>query len=146
MGLMVVGLPNTGKSTIINGLKSIAFATARHQGKTSKLMHGVNWKQARASSNPGTTNDVSFFQLTNHPRLYCYDTPGISLLKKKNDPERNTKLALLKTMPDYFAGELYLADYLLYRLNKAQLFHYVNELELPGPTDDVRYLMSHISS
>jgi len=142
--LMVIGLPNVGKSTIINGMKQIAFTTARHQGRTSKLMHGVNWSQARANGQPGTTNDVRFFQLSNQPRLYCYDTPGVSLLKRRNDPERNTKLALLKTMPDCFAGEMYLADYLLYRLNKAQVFNYVEELELPGPTDDVRYLMAHI--
>lgn len=144
--LMVVGLPNVGKSTIINGLKSIAFSAARHQGKNSKLMQGVKWTKAKASSVPGLTNDVTFFQLSNQPRLYCYDTPGISLLKKKNDPERNTKLALLKTMPDHFAGEVYLADYLLYRLNREHMFHYVSELELPGPTDDVRILTAHVSA
>lgn len=144
--LMVVGLPNTGKSTIINGLKQIAFSTARRQGKTSRLVKGVKWTQARAYDEPGVTRHVNFFQLSNHPRMYCYDTPGVSLLKKKNDPERNTKLALIKTMPDQFAGEVYLADYLLWRLNREQAFAYVKELELPGPTDDVRYLASHVSA
>ena len=33
---MVVGLPNVGKSTIISGLKSIAFSTARKQGPNSQ--------------------------------------------------------------------------------------------------------------
>eukprot|EP00411_Alexandrium_monilatum_P122398 CAMPEP_0175636094 /NCGR_PEP_ID=MMETSP0097-20121207/2026_1 /TAXON_ID=311494 /ORGANISM="Alexandrium monilatum, Strain CCMP3105" /LENGTH=396 /DNA_ID=CAMNT_0016941745 /DNA_START=98 /DNA_END=1285 /DNA_ORIENTATION=- len=144
--LMVVGLPNVGKSTIINGLKSIAFSAARRQGKDCKLMHGVKWTQAKVNGVPGITRDVTFFQLSNMPRLYCYDTPGISLLKKRNDPERNTKLGLLKTMPDHFAGEVYLADYLLYRLNRERCFHYVREFELPGPTDDVRLLTSHISA
>lgn len=144
--LMVVGLPNTGKSTVINGLKRISFSTARHQGKDSKLMRNVKWTEARAFGEPGVTRDVTFFQLSNMPRLYCYDTPGVSLLKKRNDPERNTKLALIKTMPDHYAGEVYLADYLLYRLNRDQVFIYVTELELPGPTDDVRYLVSHIAA
>merc|ERR1719215_1937825 len=45
--LMVVGLPNVGKSTVINGLKRIAFATARRQGKESKLVHGVKHTEAR---------------------------------------------------------------------------------------------------
>lgn len=144
--LMVMGLPNVGKSTIVNGLKSLAFATARHQGKESKLVHGVKRTQAKVSSAPGATRNVNFFQLSNQPRLYCYDTPGVSLLKKKNDPERNTKLALLKTMPDHFSGEVYLADYLLFRLNKERLFDYVDELKLPGPTDDVRYLGAHIAA
>mmetsp|Transcript_96896 Transcript_96896/g.211861 ORF Transcript_96896/g.211861 Transcript_96896/m.211861 type:complete len:377 (+) Transcript_96896:56-1186(+) len=144
--LMVIGLPNVGKSTIINGLKSVAFSTARKQGKDSKLVSGMKWTQARAYGEPGVTRDVNFFQLANKPRLYCYDTPGVSLLKVKIDPERNTKLALLKTMPDHMAGEMYLADYLLYRLNKAQLFDYIDHLDLPGPTDDVRYLCSHVSA
>jgi len=144
--LMVVGLPNVGKSTIINGMKSIAFSTARRQGKDSKLMQGVKWTLAKTNNMAGVTRDVTFFQLSNQPRLYCYDTPGISLLKKRNDSERNTKLALLKTMPDHMAGEVYLADYLLYRLNKEQCFHYVKEFELPGPTDSVRFLTTHISA
>ncbi|CAE8624755.1 unnamed protein product [Polarella glacialis] len=144
--LMVVGLPNVGKSTIVNGLKRIAFAAARHQGPSSKLMHGVKWTEAKASNVPGLTREVSFFQLSNHPRLYCYDTPGVSLMKRRNDPERNTKLAVLGCMPDHIAGEMYLADYLLYRLNREQMFDYVNALELPGPTDDVRFLTSHISA
>lgn len=144
--LMVIGLPNTGKSTIINGMKRIAFSTARRQGKDSKLVHGVKWTEARAFDEPGVTRDLSFFQLSNQPRLYCYDTPGVSLLKKKNDPERNTKLALIKTMPDTIAGQMYLADYLLYRLNRDRMFDYVDELGLPGPTDDVRYLTSMVNA
>ena len=143
--LMVVGLPNVGKSTIISGLKRIAFSTARHQGTSSKLMQGVKWTVPKASKRPGQTRDVSFFQLTNHPRLYCYDTPGVSLLKRQNDPERNAKLGVLNCMPDHIAGETYLADYLLFRLNRDRVFDYVSELELPGPTDDVRYLCAHIT-
>mmetsp|Transcript_25223 Transcript_25223/g.64098 ORF Transcript_25223/g.64098 Transcript_25223/m.64098 type:complete len:373 (-) Transcript_25223:51-1169(-) len=144
--LMVVGLPNVGKSTIINGLKDIAQATARHQGKESKLVYGVKRTEARVGKDPGSTRNVNFFQISNMPRLYCYDTPGISLMKKKNDPERNTKLALIKTMPDHFSGEVYLADYLLFRLNKEQRFDYVDELDMPGPTEDVRYLAGHIAA
>lgn len=144
--LMVVGLPNVGKSTVINGLKKLAFLTAKQQGKDSKLMFGVKRSKAKANNEPGATRHLQFFQLSHQPRLYCYDTPGVSLMKRRNDPERNTKLSLLRTMPDHFAGEMYIADYLLYRLNREQLFEYVEELELPGPTDDVRYLTSHVAA
>ena len=47
-------------------------------------------------------------------------------LFRRNDPERNAKLGVLKCMPDHIAGEIYLADYLLYRLNR------------PGPVESVR--------
>ena len=40
---------------------------------------------------------------------------------RRNDPERNAKLGVLKCMPDHIAGEIYLADYLLYRLNRPDL-------------------------
>eukprot|EP00913_Durusdinium_trenchii_P030880 g28922.t1 len=99
-------------------------------------MQGVKWTEPKSNCVPGLTKEVSFFQLTNHPRLYCYDTPGVSLLKRRNDPERNAKLGVLKCMPDHIAGEIYLADYLLYRLNRDRIFNYVVELGLPAPTDD----------
>ena len=47
-------------------------------------------------------------------------------LFRRNDPERTAKLGVLKCMPDHIAGEIYLADYLLYRLNR------------PGPVESVR--------
>lgn len=94
---------------------------------------------------------------------------------RRNDPERNAKLGVLKCMPDHIAGEIYLADYLLYRLNRrfSDLFFTsfiifprgiafsttsrspkpklwtasrLPRLELPGPTDDIRYLCAHISA
>lgn len=144
--MMLIGLPNVGKSTIINGLKMIAFNTARHQGKESKLVHGVKRTKAASNGTPGVTRDVNFFQISNQPRLYCYDTPGVSLLKRKLDLERNVKLAVLNTMPDHLAGEMYIADYLLYRLNKEGLFKYVEVCQLPGPTNDIRYLAAHLAA
>merc|ERR1719277_396064 len=47
--LMVVGLPNVGKSTVVNGLKRIAFNTARRQGKESKLVKNVKRTEAKSS-------------------------------------------------------------------------------------------------
>merc|ERR1712110_708125 len=41
---------------------------------------------------------------------------------------------------------MYLADYLLYRLNRDQMFEYVDVLELPGPTENIRELTAHVST
>lgn len=143
--LMVLGLPNVGKSTIINGLKRLAFAASKAK-PGSKLVTNVKRTEAKTGKNPGVTRHVGFFQISNRPRLYCYDTPGIMLLKKADDPERNVKLACLGLMPDHVAGEMYIADYLLYRLNKARNFEYVKALNLDGPSDSIREISARITA
>jgi len=143
--MMVMGLPNVGKSTIINGLKRLAF-TASKQQEGSKLIHGVKRTEAKTGKSPGVTTNVGFFQISNKPRLYCYDTPGIMLLKKADDPERNVKLAMLGIMPDHVAGEMYIADYCLYRLNKERNFTYVEELNLDGPSNSIREISGRITA
>eukprot|EP00439_Symbiodinium_sp_Y106_P070097 s680_g12.t1 len=104
-------------------------------------MQGVKWTEPKMSNVPGLTRDVSFFQLSNHPRLYCYDTPGVSLLKRRNDPERNAKLGVLKLDSDCLGG-----SYKKLGRNRDHIMDYVRELELPGPTNDIRYLCAHISA
>eukprot|EP00397_Hematodinium_sp_SG-2012_P042312 GEMP01046773.1.p1 GENE.GEMP01046773.1~~GEMP01046773.1.p1 ORF type:complete len:314 (+),score=73.64 GEMP01046773.1:141-1082(+) len=143
--LMVMGLPNVGKSTIVNGLKRLAFAAAQAKAG-SKLVTNVKRTEARTGKSPGVTRHVGFFQISNKPRLYCYDTPGVMLLKKADDPERNVKLACLGLMPDHVAGELYIGDYLLYRLNKDRNFQYVKELNLAGPSDSIRDVSARITA
>jgi len=49
-------------------------------------------------------------------------------------------------MPDHIAGELYLADYLLYRLNQSRNFQYVEELNLDGPSNNIREISGRIAA
>ena len=81
--MMVVGLPNVGKSTIISGLKNIAFSTARHQGKTStasqikRTNHASqanvqSWLSILRSFRPKQTYlSIVFFMQKQHKRLKC---------------------------------------------------------------------------
>jgi len=58
--------------------------------------------------------------------------------------ERNLKLACLGSIPDLVAGEYYIADYILYRLNKALNFTYVEVLGLDCPYNNVRMMSADI--
>jgi ribosome biogenesis GTPase A len=73
---MVVGIPNTGKSTIINGLaKRLA---------------------AKAEDKAGVTRALSWFRVS--PTLEIMDTPGI-LVPKIATPQAKWQLALCNALP-----------------------------------------------
>ncbi|KAF4730004.1 Mitochondrial GTPase, partial [Perkinsus olseni] len=136
---LIVGLPNTGKSTTINALKRLALLASKTRYDCRGMMAGVSRAQARVTMSPGTTELIRAYQLSHNPTLYLVDTPGVTFHKDKTNPERNLKLAAVGTFPDHIFGELYIADYILWRLNNARLFQYVNVCGLSGgPTNDIR--------
>lgn len=49
------------------------------------------------------------------------------------------------TLRDELVGEEYLADYLLYTLNRLQHFGYVDRYSLSGPMDHIQPLLEHIA-
>mmetsp|Transcript_30031 Transcript_30031/g.87124 ORF Transcript_30031/g.87124 Transcript_30031/m.87124 type:complete len:124 (-) Transcript_30031:1448-1819(-) len=90
----VCGVPNAGKSTVINSLKRLAFAAAKYGRPGNQIVKDVRRTESAVGILPGVTKDVGFFQISNKPRIYCIDTPGITL-KKTIDPETNLKMAAL---------------------------------------------------
>mmetsp|Transcript_30036 Transcript_30036/g.87154 ORF Transcript_30036/g.87154 Transcript_30036/m.87154 type:complete len:235 (-) Transcript_30036:1533-2237(-) len=92
--VMVCGVPNAGKSTVINSLKRLAFAAAKYGRPGNQIVKDVRRTESAVGILPGVTKDVGFFQISNKPRIYCIDTPGITL-KKTIDPETNLKMAAL---------------------------------------------------
>ncbi|EPT24604.1 GTP binding protein 7 isoform 2 family protein, putative [Toxoplasma gondii ME49] len=141
--MLLVGLPNTGKSSLLNAMKRLAVNASRYGSPSNKLVEGVKRTRARAGKAPGLTKDVSAFQISNKPRLFCYDTPGIMLPKMK-DAEVNLKLAALGCIDDHRAGEMYVADYILYHLNRMRCFTYVDVIGLSRPTNDIQEVAAHI--
>jgi ribosome biogenesis GTPase A len=125
---MVVGLPNTGKSTLLNAMRSACANPSYDKAP------------AKASGVPGSTTDIGRIQINNHhPKIYVLDTPGIMVTHKAlgpDAPEDMMKLASVGCMPDTLVGIDTLADYILFILNKSLNFEYVNLFHLPGPTNN----------
>ena len=145
--MMLIGLPNMGKSSIINALKKQTEDDVyRTLSKDEQLKQQVKTRDARVTKKPGTTLAIDRFLISAKPKIYCLDSPGITFLKDHLDPERNLRLAALGVIPDHVAGEMYIADYILWRLNRARKFEYVDVFELKEPVDNSQFLMTHIAT
>lgn len=78
--LLVVGMPNVGKSTIINRLRSLGMNNNTKAVKTGNL--------------PGITRNVSgLVKILDEPLTYLLDSPGI-LMPKITSPDQGMKLSI----------------------------------------------------
>ncbi|GAB4862036.1 hypothetical protein Ancab_037290 [Ancistrocladus abbreviatus] len=107
--MMLVGIPNVGKSTLANSLHQIGRISAAEKGK---LKHAV------VNALPGETKGVSSLKIASHPNIYVLDTPGI-LPPQIADIEVCSKLALTGALTDSLAGEEVLSQCFLAVLNSS---------------------------
>ncbi|KMQ90077.1 mitochondrial gtpase 1-like protein [Lasius niger] len=129
--LMVIGVPNVGKSSLINRLRS------NHLNKA---------KAAHVGAVAGITRSLSTrIKISEDPIIYLFDTPGI-LAPSINDIHAGFKLALVGCLQDHVVGSDMLADYLLFWLNKNCRFEYVEKLGLPEPNDNVMHVLTYIAA
>ncbi|XP_031503010.1 DAR GTPase 2, mitochondrial isoform X1 [Nymphaea colorata] len=110
--IMLIGIPNIGKSALINSLHQIGRVSALEKGK---LKHAI------VSSLPGETKDISSFKIASHPNIYILDTPGI-LAPEIPDSETGSKLAITGAIKDHLIGEYELAQYLLAIFNTSDAY------------------------
>uniref|UniRef100_A0A493SV29 Mitochondrial ribosome associated GTPase 1 n=1 Tax=Anas platyrhynchos platyrhynchos TaxID=8840 RepID=A0A493SV29_ANAPP len=127
---MVIGVPNVGKSSLINSLRRL---------------HLRKGKATAVGGEPGVTKAVlTRIQVCETPLMYLVDTPGV-LPPKLGDVETGMKLALCGAIRDHLVGEDIMADYLLYTLNRQQQFGYVQHYGLPEASDDIGHVLKHVA-
>nr|CCA14523.1 GTPase putative [Albugo laibachii Nc14] len=131
--VMVLGIPNVGKSSLINAFRSLSSSAKLAKGK----------KRALVGPTPGVTIRKDIIQVNATPAIYVVDTPGVMLPNVENQ-ETGLKLALTGAIRDDIVGKEVLADYMLFLLNRMKSTRYVDALQLDQPTDEIEVLFKKI--
>ena len=100
---VVVGIPNAGKSSLINALK-------QHS-------HDTESRSPKVGADPGITRNSQIFRVRKTPALYLTDTPGV-LQPRIDDAETAMKLAAVSAVKETAIPSLAVAEFLLHYFSR----------------------------
>ena len=129
--LMVVGMPNVGKSSLLNALRQMGV----HKGKAA-----FTGAQPGVTRKIGTTVKILEGTETGEG-VYLMDTPGVFIPYVPNS-ESMLKLALCGSVKDTIIPPTILADYLLYHLN---LYNPGVYSEYSQPTNNIDDFLARVA-
>ncbi|KAF2248330.1 mitochondrial GTPase 1 [Trematosphaeria pertusa] len=144
--LLVVGMPNVGKSTLLNALRAQGVG----KGKVARTgaQPGVTRKVGSGVKIIPSEDDVEGMDASSRRRyrgvgggVYLVDTPGV-FIPYVPDAEAMMKLALCGSVKDSIIPPVVLADYLLYHINRVDPALYA---EYSPPTNDIIPLLEAIA-
>ncbi|KAF8728173.1 hypothetical protein HU200_018758 [Digitaria exilis] len=120
--VLLVGIPNIGKSAIVNSMHQIGRIGAAEKGKL---------KQAIVSSHPGETRDITGYKVASHPNIYVLDTPGVLSPSFAND-DSGPRLALTGAIKVSLLDEYDIAEFLLAVVNSSEEYRKWGNLNQVG--------------
>lgn len=129
--LLITGMPNAGKSTFLNTIRSVGM--------------NEHHKVARTGGEPGVTRKVSnIVCISRQPDIYVYDSPGVFVPQTK-DAETMLKMAIVGAVNKARVDPVIQADYLLYHLNKQSPDGRTYKKYLSRPTNQIYKLLKAIA-
>lgn len=134
--ILIIGMPNVGKSTLINTLKTVGCLSTLPEMVSQKKK-----KVARTGNIPGITKSISeMIKMSNDPKIYAYDTPGVFLPTVSNS-KTMINLSLIDCIASKIIDPIIQAKYLLYLFNLQDLNGSFYSEYLDHPTNDLNELL-----
>ncbi|CAM9367642.1 unnamed protein product, partial [Laminaria digitata] len=137
---MVVGMPNVGKSSLINLLRGKA---ERAQGRGGGGGGEAAKQVARVGAMPGVTRQVSAFRIASNPPLYLVDTPGV-MVPRVEKATQGLYLALTRAVPDASVPPDILVGFMLRIVRSRILFGSQKKSSLFKEEDDMEELLEAV--